>query len=908
MNAAGLNLDERQFHLDEDVIPESFHATEAPYLNHGKSIARNRDGLWFCAFTFNRAFRDRNWLALAVSETACRQGSDFPPPILLVGKDDRHLHPVFEYEGDRVGNSLLLVDTEGRLHVVFEQENGLFQLSADAAGDGHRRRLAQASEWRGPDRVADPGAEFGDATLLPSGEVALYFTREGTLYEGILGGEVTEICEGGLHPNIHVDPEGTRHIAFERDRRISYVRSEDGKTWTDTRGNPEPEMVAYFCSSYPSIATTLDGKLVIAYQGEGKVDLKRNRDFYSRLRPAGGSTISYAVYSDDSWRVQDFLRSSEILLKRRPCSSIPSRPPEFQPFMEELWRPSLSTDKHGVVWMFYLNTTRRHSYFARFLGGGFGDHYEARGAYDCLSRAMFVQKNARHWNEIGTLTLASDQFYFDAHEVPDYSSREARRIAFLDNLEVGEMVGLDHQVGQWQKHPAPIWGRGISGDSPDDDVAWLHVTRKDDGFHMEYMGQGELRSNGMPGRAFSQDGLCWEKREPFDDSKLTLDGEPFPNTFWRPLYLGDPDEADPSRRFKGLCGAYRYEGGVQIRAWDVVASPDGLNWHTVPGLPVVLMGDISCGFHLIRDDEDRDPSRRYKVLLLMGCSSGRAAVVYTSPDLIHWNRLYRLRDDPEQVTSSLAPWATGPIAIDPDAGESPWEEEVHDAVLWRENGLLMFHYDAFYFGANQHIQKALAVSRDGRHYYRVKRGAINMPHGNCGEWDSGRDRADVPIRVGDELWLYFCGMPAGHFSDPDADDPLKIQAKPPSPDENRRFRELRPWKFGMAKLRVDGWAYVQLEREAESGYLTTIPFEYAGGRLVVNGSGLGRDGVRAEVRTPDNRSTVPGFGKEHCQFSDEDSVRAEVTWAGAPELPDGKYRLRFWFEGLRSKLYSFGFE
>src|SRR5690606_822084 len=105
---------------------------------------------------------------------------------------------------------------------------------------------------------------------------------------------------------------------------------------------------------------------------------------------AGGGSISYAVFDGARWTCRDLLRSSEILIKRKPTSSLATRGERFIPVMEELWRPSLSVDVHGCIWLFYLNTTRRHVYWSRFLGETFGTHHEARGAYDALSRSLLV--------------------------------------------------------------------------------------------------------------------------------------------------------------------------------------------------------------------------------------------------------------------------------------------------------------------------------------------------------------------------------------------------------------------------------------------------------------------------------------------------------------------------------------
>ena len=75
--------------------------------------------------------------------------------------------------------------------------------------------------------------------------------------------------------------------------------------------------------------------------------------------------------------------------------------------------------------------------------------------------------------------------------------------------------------------------------------------------------------------------------------------------------------------------------------------------------------------------------------------------MYTSPDGIHWHQTVWLRENPDEIASPVSPYSTGPIILDPDGAENPWEEEIHDAVGWRENGILMTHYDAFYFHFNQ---------------------------------------------------------------------------------------------------------------------------------------------------------------------------------------------------------------
>lgn len=139
-----------------------------------------------------------------------------------------------------------------------------------------------------PQEVANRSA-LGDAVFLPDGSLAVYGMREGTLFEQILGGDVTHVCDDVEHPSVFIDGTGHRHIAFERDRRIFYIASQDGATWADTKGNPGEEMVAHFCSSWPSIAVTGNGTLLIAYQGEARSTSSASLRSTGACGPAAGA-------------------------------------------------------------------------------------------------------------------------------------------------------------------------------------------------------------------------------------------------------------------------------------------------------------------------------------------------------------------------------------------------------------------------------------------------------------------------------------------------------------------------------------------------------------------------------------------------------------------------------------------
>lgn len=901
----GVAEDHRRFHLDEDLLPDrELYCDHAAYLNHGRCVARNAAGRWFAAVVSDRGVRAGNWLTLHVSDDdGCVQGSQFPDPLFLLGPGGRYGETHFG--GGDVEQVALALDHDEQLHVIVECDGNLERFAVDASGADARATLADKANWSGPHMICE-NAQLGDALIGPDNRLIVYAVRDGDLVE-VVDGETSPVAPQGIHPSVFIEDDGATHVAFERDRRVYYTRRPRKGAWI------EPELAAHWCSSWPSLVVT-GGRVLIVYQGEGKVELKRYPDLAVGLRPNGGSTVSYAIHDGTRWTQHDFLQSKQIMLKRKSTAGLGHADEIFHPCMEEFWRPSLTIDRHGMAWMFFVNTTRRHIYWARWHGQQFGTHHEARGAYDCLSRIMLLQKDAQKTDRIGYLTHATQRFYFDAIHVPGIDVKAPRRIVFLDNLEVDQTSNLEHRLGMWKKEPQPLLGHLVPGDFDDEQIMWAHVEKSGDGYEMHYMGWGlgdsPIRANSCPGRAFSKDGYHWKRRDPVDDSDLTLDGENVGAGYWRPIGMRDDDEPDPRKRYKGLFVDWRYAeaGRVQVRTYKVIASPDGRHWTTVPNLPGVVIGDIVTPLQFMRDDEDEDPNRRYKITLCAGSHCGRGMAVYTSPDLIHWSKVNYLRLDTDDVSAPLSVFPTGPVAVDPDAAENPHEEENHDAVIWREHGILMFHYDAFYFNNNQHTNKALAVSRDGRHYWRIKRGDFNMPHGACGDWDSGRDRSSKPVRVGDEWWMWFAAGPASDYNDPEGDANsyhARLRKHAGAPGDVQKFAELRPWRVGLAKLRVDGWGYMQLSRDETHGALTTLPFETSGGEsVIVNGTHLG-EGLTLELVDAEGNA-VAGYAADDFKVDTTDGVDVAATWS-KPQLPAGTHRLRATFTHPHAKLYAIAF-
>ena len=181
----------------------------------------------------------------------------------------------------------------------------------------------------------------------------------------------------------------------------------------------------------------------------------------------------------------------------------------------------------------------------------------------------------------------------------------------------------------------------------------------------------------------------------------------------------------------------------------------------------------------------------------------------------------------------------------------------------------------------------LAVSRDGRNFVHVFDGVAAVELGPPGTWDAGWiSPVNLPVSVGDELWLYYSGSPVsiGPFHD---------------------WIDL-PMESGLATLRKDGFVSLQVAEGKDAGWFATIPMEpeLPSLKLDVNAEGLaGGEGRIIVELTHGEKVVATGTALN------QDGVAVPIRWreGEALRLPEtGPFRLRFRLSG-RARLYSFTF-
>jgi hypothetical protein len=480
---------------------------------------------------------------------------------------------------------------------------------------------------------------------------------------------------------------------------------------------------------------------------------------------------------------------------------------------------------------------------------------------------------------------------------------------FVDDAEIASVENLNRVVNRPKKHPQPV----LVADRPwegDRAQAWGSVIQEPDGLlRMWYFGFNTERRPGELDRggycyAESRDGIRWEKPEL---DLVEFRGSRKNNLF----YTCAPDS-------KNLVDEELARRGTGLPALDEKGEQIGV-LNNLDGLTVV------------KDDDDPDPQRRYKLVAnyqdhrmwasydkskYPGVTDEQIKQAYkvhgqymdTSPDGIHWARKPRrlvpasgdymmvtrdhrnrrwwlnerapgrggrnaaLRTSPDWVN-----WTKPQIIFDNDA-----ETNFAKDFEWH-GGMTPFNYGNLNLGLLEKWPNTgfgatceLIVNRDGGPWTRVAPGVPFLDVGPEGSFDRTLiyPSHNAPIRLGDQLLIFYTGGGAKS---------LKMKGLPMS--------------MGLAAVGLDRFAAMAQWRSDKPGVLVTKPAMIPGGRLELNVEQFERGAVSVAVTTSDGQG-IPGFGLEDSQVDyDPSRPRSPVSWRERRDL-----------SGLVAKTCSIRFE
>ncbi len=577
--------------------------------------------------------------------------------------------------------------------------------------------------------------------------------------------------------------------------------------------------------------------------------------------------------------------------------------------------PQLSTDRHGVVWCFFADNTRRSTFWTRWMGEGFGETYNGPRIHyrsphydwNLLPVGRLSVEKTSEGGELGMVLGLERPLKgqsFRSVPVPGHPSEAGCKVLFLDGLEMSEIKGVDLRVEEAQRHGGnPLLDVGPEG-SFDSDRVFNHgtVLRGGSGYRMWYGAIHEPLPGEQPagnanpndedrtnpqsvpwwdtitcGYAESSDGVDWERsRLGLVEWKGSKDNNLVPHLRHAPLMIRDDSDPDPDRRYKSLyvwnsgemCemaafGKYEVEYDLRDEYFPAIlfTSPDGIDLTPQEARVVFKEGEAKpfsiIPQSLFRDDAEPDPAKRWKAYGFTSLNLRRrgTALIY-SEDLLTW---YAHSENP-----ILDPSVRGTPAV---VGGP--ECQIHDTVVFPYVGYYLALYQ--YQHNSEILDVELAMSRDSETFVHVQPGSKILPLGQEA-WESEHLFPTVPVMDEEEVRIYYGG---GRMIDVPLDQQKRL---------GKRSLKVLP---GLATLRTDGFTSVGM-KAAGQGSLTTLPFQLEEPcQLRLNANCRADCSIVVEVLEPVATTPMDGYSIEDGVPVTEDAIAFAVRWRESKDLPIG---------------------
>ncbi len=491
--------------------------------------------------------------------------------------------------------------------------------------------------------------------------------------------------------------------------------------------------------------------------------------------------------------------------------------------------------------------------------------------------------------------------------VAEFDETKVQTLFAFDNVSIPFTQNLSLQMRKPDKHPAnPVVRRGDAM-APDSWAVQFYgsVIREGGKYRMWYVAAGSERLDkrvprSAPWRvayAESSDGLHWTKPhlglveyQGSKENNLVL-LEPHLGTVNVKVLL-DPDDPDPSRRYKMGAHVWFPKNDVRLGTLAPYASADGLTWKllvdaepvdaelpqsamVLPALHFEPVGGLYKwdGMFYLSGQNAIVATRPYH---------GRVVRSFISPDFIHWSQ------------ASAIGWVRAAQHQLLGPGRSREGEQTHEAIsVWNRGNVLLgiygiWHGDKEWSGVT--VDLGLVVSNDGLQFREPAHEWVFLERGADGTWDQGGLLQGQGFEnIGDQTFIYYGAW-----------DPRNWQGSPPRGG------------VGIATLPRDRFADLVVDHttrgpgnyqlpETVSEFLTTAITvdNHQPHAFYVNADGLGDNAaLRIELLDAHMRP-LPDYSGANAAIVRQSGYHTRITWNNQAEvhsLPD-RIRLRVTFEG-----------
>ena len=785
----------------------------------------------------------------------------------------------------------LSVDSQDRLHLIWTSEAGptgysLLETESLRSDTGTVRWLHPVTRKNGGLLVAPGQSWAGDICRDPNGRVWLTWTTN-----------VANTTESMVHL-------GALHAGQWR----SFKLGRGKKFYPPSLTISEEGTFVVACGDTIGGTHCLRGKL-------SELDTDKKWQFartHSGNRPALAATPNgmLAVHESGDSLKYTFLDSEPR--RTQPLTDLDSRL-----VWDTVHSPRLVVDHHSVPWVFFIDSTRQHLFYARWLGT----------RWSPILNSFWLTRNTPRFEDnhlsidwlgvehglgaakssIGLVLGHRGQVpdtRFHVLPVPSLTSDAGNKVLFLDLQEVQHIDGVELKVNTARKLAHPVIAGGRPGDFDSQGAANVAVVRQDGVYRAWYSGLYREPGSEWPkdgaipyvrvGYAESVDGIHFKKKLlgllPFGENDNTNLVAGLPATpIFRPIVPTgmhiDSADRDATRRYKFLT----WTGGrpdrkpsdagqVDEQTWTLWTSPDGLRWKQASRGGIRYPAGMPSSFSpqsMFHDLDEPDPARKYKAYGFLGLNNDRRGAGYGySADAIEWTA------DPRNPVFDA--WARATPVV-----RNGKVEQIHDAVAWkyRQYYLALYQYQR----SGEEMTIELAMSRDGETFSFIQPGTEVVRRGTAGAWDCDAIAPSVPLVDEHEIKVYYSGY---------------------------RFRNTKLIEgergCGLAILRLDGFTHLTLDSSRDQGSVTTIPVNRGTAtQLRVNASCTGGSRIEVELIDPESGRAIPGFSREECTPITDDSLAHRVRWGprNIEDVRSASFQIRFHLIKADSapKLYAFEF-
>jgi len=485
----------------------------------------------------------------------------------------------------------------------------------------------------------------------------------------------------------------------------------------------------------------------------------------------------------------------------------------------------------------------------------------------------------------------------------------SRKQLFTDDKFIARSRGIELTMNAPKKMNQPVLATDASWDGEPTASIGLYSSVIKDGDKIRIWGSGKamlpvrMKPDGpvvdLFAYAESTDGIHFTKPQPSlvaydkDKAEIGKHGRIGGVSVWI-----DP-KAPPAQRYKSQAKYYPAKGWPE--AFHMYCSPDGYRWTFMAKAEIGDMDTQSIAFW-------DNSLQRYLLYTRDNPGGGTAArrrVVrrLESDDLLNWeNEVYVMDADDVDNATHNTPTPKPPVDFygatvfkyPDDSPDSVYMMIAHAFWHWQRRpkeqraGGYENHKYRFEVLAPATLDDRLAVSRDGIHFNRLGERRPFLSLGLSGTYSSKRTWSlPNPIRMGNELWIYYCGDNQDHdgFVDPAASEHKKV--------------------IDRAILRLDG--FVSADADYGGGEIVTPLITFAGHRLELNVDCGAGGSIRVELLDEDDKP-IEGHALDDATALYENSVCVPVTWRtndSVSALAGRPIKIRFVMRDC--KLYAFQF-